>query len=185
MKQEQLIRLLAATLRAQREPPATMQAEAALEEESLRAALADQGALPAAERRALLRSPAARHQIYFLADVIRAERYVRWKQAGIDSTLRYQAAASGAVEPVTLDSNPDFILTLFPLDEQGTAWNLHLKLSAQARKLADAGIRLVDDQGDVWMVGQPDADGELSGDWPGEGAPLELLRERRLRVQPW
>jgi len=184
MNQLRLIKLLAATLAAQREPPVMLPKETVLDEKGIWDVLAGKRHWHDAERHALLRSPAARHQLYFLADVARAERYVHWKQAGIDSALRYQAAASGSIEPVTIDSNPHFILTLFPLDERGETWHLHLKLSEQARKCTATGIHLIDDQGDVWMAGQPDADGELSNDWQRGQSPLELLRERRLRLQP-
>lgn len=136
------------------------------------------------ESRLLRQSPATRRQLYLLADVIRAEHYLAWKQSGIDATLVYRAASSPETKPVSLNDNPDFSLTLYPLDTEGKTWNLHLRLSERSAKLADTGIRLIDDEGAVWMAGHPDADGELSNDWSFEESPLERLHRHCLHVLP-
>ncbi|MEI2780097.1 MAG: hypothetical protein V9H25_02095 [Candidatus Competibacter sp.] len=183
MNRNKQLKLLAAVLAMQDETVAPA-AAGARDETPWREALARKAALSESERKALLHSPQARRQFYFMADVARAETYARWKQAGIETSLCYRAAASPTVEPLKIESNPHFTLILFPLDEQGETWNLYLKLSPPLRQLATSGIRLVDDRGEVWLAGQPDADGELSGDWQLEGSPLERLLQQQLQIQP-
>lgn len=183
MNRNKQVKLLAAVLAMQDEAVAPA-AAGARDETPWREALARQGALNEEERQVLLHSPSARRQFYFMADVARAEAYARWKQAGIETALRYRAAASPTVEPVKIESNPDFTLVLFPLDAEGKAWNLFLKLSPTFQPLASGGIRLVDEEGEVWLAGQPDSDGELSGDWQLAGSPLERLHQQQLQIQP-
>ncbi len=182
MNRNKKLNLLAAVLAMQDE--AIAPTVGARDETPWREALARADALSEEERKALLHSPSARRQFYFMADVARAEAYVRWKQAGIETSLYYRAAASPTVEPLKIESNPYFTLVLFPLDEEGKTWNLFLKLSPAFQRLASAGIRLVDDRGEVWLAGQPDADGELSSDWRLEGSPLERLHQQQLQIQP-
>ncbi len=153
------------------------------DEASFRDIVAGKRAITEAERRILLRSPDARRRFYFLADVIRAEAYVKWRRAGMATTLHYRAAASSSVKPVTIN-NPDFTLTLFPLDNQGKEWTLHIRLSESAMELIEAGIRVVDDRGELWIAGRPDADGELSANWRLGDSPLERLYKTQLSIQP-
>ncbi|MDS4032401.1 MAG: hypothetical protein RKO66_20405 [Candidatus Contendobacter sp.] len=178
------LKLLAALLAIQEDALAPTAAADACDEVHWQEALTRKSALRGNARKALLHSPQTRRQFYFMADVTRAEAYARWKQAGIETALRYRAAASPTVEPLKIESNPHFTLILFPLDDEGKTWNLYLKLSAAFRPLASAGIRLVDDRGEVWLAGQPDADGELSSDWQLEGSPLERLLQHQLQIQP-
>jgi hypothetical protein len=62
---------------------------------------------------------------------------------------------------------------------------LHLQLSERLLRLSDTGIRLIDSKGVVWLEGQPDAAGELSGNWQHPGSPLGELLECRLHIQPY
>lgn len=184
MNRDKQLKLLAEVLAMQEDSVTQPVADGARDEIKWREVLVRKGTLSEGERKVLLHSPNVRRQFYFMADVVRAEAYARWKQAEIETSLRYRAAASPTVEPLKIESNPNFTLILFPLDELGQTWNLYLKLSPSFRQLASAGIRLVDDQGDVWLAGQPDVDGELSGDWHLEGSPLERLRQQQLQIQP-
>lgn len=184
MNRNQQLKLLATVLAMQEDAFAPAATAGTRDEAHWREVLARTGTLREAERNMLLHSPQARRQFYFMADVARAEAYARWKQAGIETSLCYRAAASPTVEPLKIESNPHFTLILFPLDEEGKTWNLYLKLSPRFRPLASAGIRLVDEGGEVWLAGQPDGDGELSGDWLLEGSPLERLRQQQLQIQP-
>lgn len=181
MKRNKRMKILAAVFGAQQEP-----AENAvmIDEVALRELLTRKRPPTEHEARLLRQSPATRRQLYWLADVIRAEQYLFWKQVGINATLVYRAASSAETKPVSLTDNPDFSLTLYPLDTEGKAWNLHLRLSERSAKLADTGIRLIDDEGKVWIAGYPDADGELSDDWIFEESPLERLHRHCLYVLP-
>ncbi|NJN48331.1 MAG: hypothetical protein HC808_19720 [Candidatus Competibacteraceae bacterium] len=181
MPNKHTLDLLAVTLAGQAEP-APLESE--LDETRLREVLTGRSVLAASERKQLLRSPAARRQLYFLADILRAETYARWRQAAIDTELLYQAAASSSVEPLQITSNPYYSLSLFPLDSEGRAWTLYLKLSAQLRQQVITGVRLIDDEEQVWLAGKPDSDGELSGDWHLPGSPIERLRQTKLHLKP-
>lgn len=181
MNREQLNKLLVSGLAQQDEPVAAPEID--LDDAELRDIVTGQRTLNTQEQQALLISPALRRRLYFLADVIRAETYAAWQQEGIDPVLHYQAAASSEVEPVTVDNNPDFTLTLYPLDDMATNWTLHLQVSLRIRDLTPKGIRLLDDAGETWLAGQPDADGELSADWVLSGSPVERLHSHTLKLQ--
>lgn len=113
MNRNKQVKLLAAVLAMQDEAAAPVAAGASAETR-WREALARKGVLPEEERRVLLHSPSARRQFYFMADVARAEAYARWKRAGIETALRYRAAASPTVEPLKIESNPHSPSFCFP-----------------------------------------------------------------------
>lgn len=177
----ELHQLLGELLRTQPDRPI---AEPMPDDERLREALTGRRPFDADERRLFLRSPTARARLNRLAEVIRAETYARWHRGGIAADIVYRAAAGGETKPISVTSNPDFALTLFPLHPEGGAWSLHLRLSPRAFEALSVGVRLIDSDGAVWLEGRPDRDGELSGDWRLSESPLERLREFRLRVEP-
>jgi hypothetical protein len=186
MKKIRIQRLLSALLAGAAEPSSREDPGQPLDDQRLREALTGRSPLDTGERHALLRSPAARRRIYFQHQLLRAETLYRWAAAGIHSDISYQAAADAAPRVVTLSDNPDFTLTLFPLDVAGSRWHLHLKLSARVQaSLSGIAIRLLDDAGRQWLAGRPDADGEIGADYPFAESPVDLLIERRLQIEPW
>jgi hypothetical protein len=136
------------------------------------------------ERAVLLRLPAVRDRLRFLAEARRAEQFLRWKELAVDNGLALCAASGGPIEPVTL-SNPDFTLTLLPLDPFGQEWMLHLRLAARlVVGFAGSPLRVRDEQGVTWLQGTPDADGELSAPWLCAGSPVDQLATNRLVIEP-
>jgi len=184
---QELQRLLGGILRSQPDLPgpwAAAQAAGLTDEGRLRAVVSGRRPLSLDEQRLLLRSPQARQQLYGVAVALRAETRAHWRQAGVDTALVYQAAAADEVRPVSVDSNPDFSVSLFPLDEQGRHWTVSLSLSGRVMQGLVGPLRLVDSDGGLWLQGTPDADGELSADWILPGSPLRRLRRFRLSIEP-
>ena len=112
MNPEALKHLMAAILAEQ---PESVDTEMALDEVRLRRALSGEEPLSAAEQRLLWTSPAARRRLIMLWDSQRAAQYLAWQRAGIAPQIAYLAAADAAVQPVTIDTHPHFIIKLFPL----------------------------------------------------------------------
>ena len=157
------------------------------DEQRLRAAVSGQQPLDEAERRLLLRSPQARERVLEVAATLRDEARAAWRQAGIAPVLVYQAAAGeqgGEFEPLSVDSNRDFSVSLLPLDPDGQRWTVSLRLSRRVLKTWSGPVRLMDSAGGQWLQGQPDGDGELSADWSLPGSPLERLRQFSLSIEP-
>lgn len=150
----------------------------------LRAAITGRRPLNADERDQLLRSPRARARFAAVAAALRAETRAHWQQTGISPELAYQAAADGEVRPVNVDDNPDFGVSLYPLDPQGRRWTVSLRLSQRVMDGLPAQVRLVDSDGGLWLQGRPGDDGEVSADWPLPDSPLERLRRFKLSIEP-
>ncbi|WP_295581499.1 hypothetical protein [uncultured Lamprocystis sp.] len=180
----QLTRILAWTLKGQAEPVAFAEPNPEPTVERTAEVLSGRRGFDDRERAALLRSPAARDRLRFLAEVRRAEQILQWKESAADDGLMLQAAAGGPIEPVTL-SNQDFTLTLLPLDPAGQEWMLHLRLAARlVAGFAGSPLRVRDEQGATWLQGSPDADGELSAPWLLGGSPVDRLATSRLVIEP-
>jgi hypothetical protein len=136
------------------------------------------------EKRALLTSPSARLRLRVQAEARRAERIVRWRELAVDGSLALCAAAGGPSRAVTV-RNDDFVLSALPMDDAGSQWLLHLRVSPRLRsELQGHRLRVCDDVGAVWLDGTPDQDGELSAVWALDGSPSERLASRRLAVEP-
>ena len=150
----------------------------------LREAISGRQALTAGERRQLLHSPRARAQLVRIANELRGETRAHWRQAGVTPDIVYQAAAGDEVRPLSLDSNPDFGVDLYPLDPKGRRWTISLRLSARVMDGLTAGVRLRDSDGVLWLQGRPDSDGELSGDWALPESPVDRLRRCKLSLEP-
>ena len=124
-----------------------------------------------------------------VATALRAETRAHWQRAGVVAELAYQAAADDEVRPVSVDGNRDFGVSLLPLDPQGRRWTVSLRLSSRVmaglvgQDLAGR-VRLTDSGGGLWLQGQPDSDGELSGDWMLDESPLLRLRLYTLSIEP-
>ena len=181
MNREAMQRLMAAILAEQ---PESVDAGIALDEARLRRALSGEEPLSAAEQRLLWTSPAARRRLTMLWDSQRAAQYLAWHQAGIAPQIAYLATADPAVQPITIDTHPHFIIKLFPLDADGKHWTIFLKLSDTAHQTLLTGVRLVDTGGLQWLAGPVDGDGELSADWTHPEPPLQRLHRYELRVEP-
>lgn len=178
------VKLLAATLNQQ---PESVESEGVVEKlqvERLREVLRNRSGLSYREARALLRSPAARRELYFEHSVMQAELYSKMIEADISTQIVLKAAAPADIVTLTIDSNPDFMLTLYPMDPEGREWTLHLKVSPRAANLMRSGVRLVDTAGNTWMSGCVDADGELSAAWALLGSPKEKLLNKILHIEP-
>jgi len=151
----------------------------------LREAITGRRPLDASERGQLLRSPRARARLVRMANELRAATRAHWRRAGIIPDIIYQAAADDEVRPLSVDSNPDFGVDLFPLDPDGHRWTVSLRLSARVMDgLLPGGVRLLDSDGGLWLQGRPDSDGELSGDWDLSDSPPERLRRFKLSIEP-
>ena len=184
---QELQGLLGAVLRSQPDLPgpwAAAQAAGLTDEARLRAAISGRQPLNTDERRLLLRSQRARQHLHDVAAMLRADTRASWRQAGVDTQLVYQAAAAEEVRPVSVASNPDFAVSLFPLDQQGLRWTVSLSLSDRVMQGLAGPVRLVDSDGGLWLQGEPDADGELSADWALPDSPLRRLRRFRLSIEP-
>lgn len=178
-------RLLAWVLGEQEEPLFEDDPVRSFSTERIRSALKGEQPFSKQEWAAVLRSPALRHRIRFTADVLQTERILQWRRAPVHRVLELQAAADDVVRPVTL-SNPDFTLTLYPLDEAGAQWALQLRVGTTARALLGNGPVVVreDPGGQIWLEGSLNSSGELSGPWVGMGPPLEHLKSARLLIEP-
>lgn len=181
MNPEALKHLMAAILAEQPESPDDGMA---LDEARLQRALSEEEPLSAAEQHLLWISPAARRRLTMLWDSQRAAQYLAWHRAGITPQMAYLAAADAAVQPVTIDTHPHFMIKLFPLDVDGKHWTIFLKLSDTAHQTLLTGVRLVDTGGLQWLAGPVDGDGELSADWTHAEPPLQRLHRYELRVEP-
>ncbi len=182
ISEEQTLKILERVLMDQQDPPWSEDPVRQFDEERLRAALDGSRPFSDKEKRWMLRSPSARDELRFLAEVHRAERFLQWREMAIEETLNLQVAV--VVEPVSF-KNDDFTLSLLPMDEDGSEWMLHLKLAPRVlRTLEGGGVRVRDDQGDTWLKGVPDSDGEVSRSWVLEGSPLDRLAGQRLHLEP-
>ena len=150
----------------------------------LREAINGRRPLNADERGQLLRSPRARARFVRVATELRAETRAHWRRSGIIPDLVYQAAADNEIRPVKVEDNPDFGVSLYPLDPQGRSWTVSLRLSPRVMDGLPGQVRLLDSDGGLWLQGRPDDDGEISADWPLPGSPLERLRRFSLSIEP-
>jgi hypothetical protein len=183
-KRERLTRLLASVLAEQTEATGQNIGDTPIPAERL--ALLARGLEQSTEREAvlMLRSPAARRALYFEAQTAAAEAFSALRAAQIRTAIAYRAAAPAVVEPIALDANPDFVVTLYPLDPEGTQWTVHLKASPNAARILRSRLRLIDNEGDVWLSGELDSDHELSSPWTLGIPPQRAATSRALRVEP-
>ena len=181
---ERAMRILNWALKGQSEPhPGTAQLRAP-SSDRIKEALGGGRPFNTEEQKAMLYSPAARGRLRFLVEANRAERLFRWRELAVDNSLELQAAAGGTLEPVSI-TNTDFTLTAFPLDDQGNEWLLHLKISPRlVPALQNAPLVVRDEQGQPWLKGVPDGDGEVSVPWTLEGSPIERFASQRLTIEP-
>jgi hypothetical protein len=181
---ERAMSILNWALKGQQEPPPETAQLRAPSIDRIKEALEGRRPFDAEEQKAMLHSPAARGRLRFLAEAKRAERLFRWRELAVDDSLELQAAAGGPLEPVSI-TNTDFTLTALPLDDQGNEWLLHLKISPRlVSALQDGPLVVRDEQGETWMRGVPDDDGELSVPWTGGGSPIERFASQRLIIEP-
>lgn len=183
-EREKAMSILNWVLKGQPEPhPGTAQL-GLLSIDRITEALVGERPLEAAEQKAMLYSPAARGRLRFLVEAKRADRLFRWRELDVETSLELRAAAGGPVEPVSI-ANTDFTLTALPLDEQGNEWLLHLKISCRlVDELQQSPLIVRDEQGETWLKGVPDDDGELSAPWTLAGSPVERFASQRLIIEP-
>jgi len=157
-----------------------------LGEERVREILSAKKAATREEQQILINSPAARRQLYFMANVIRAEQLTKWQQSGINNVVQLQAAAQSYPDnqPITIDTNPNFIVTLFPPEEIDDNWTIHLKI-APGLLTELKGLRLIDSADREWLAGTIDDDGEISQAWPYAEDPLTVLETQQLTIEPY
>jgi len=177
-----LEKLLCATLNLQQDDGTDM----ALGERRVREILSEMSTATEAEQNSLLRYPSARRQLYFIADVMRAEQLAQWQQSGIENVIQLKAAAQrySDQQPIIIDTNQNFVVTLFPPEEEHDRWTIHLKMAANLITELK-GIRLKDSSGQEWLRGKPDADGELSQSWNYAEDPLTVLKTQQLIIEPY
>ena len=164
--------------------PDTGEHPQALDEARLRQALTGTVELSPAEQALLLHDPSARQRLYALRDAQRARQYLIWKRLGMATQVSYLAAADVTDHPVTIDTHPHLTVKVFPLDAEGTRWTIFLKVSETLQETLLSGLRLLDSGGLLWLIGQVDADGELSMDWAHAESPLQRLHHYELRIEP-
>jgi len=177
-----LDKLLSAVLTKQQEGTSLKK----IDELRVRDILSARSTITSEEQQLLLRSPTARRQLYFINDVMRAEQLAHWQQSDVQNTIQLQAAAQSYPEqqPICIDSNPNFVLTLFPPEGNNDSWIIHLQVTLDLLTEIK-GVRLLDSSGREWLSGIPDTDGEISQPWKYTEEPLSVLQKYHLSIEPY
>ncbi|WP_203070566.1 hypothetical protein [Falsiroseomonas ponticola] len=140
-------------------------------------------ALTPADEQRLLLSPAARLHHAQARDALRRIAAHRLARAGVETEARRLAAATEA-DTFELRS-ADFTLA-GQRDEEGAdpEWLLLLRLSDRICAALDGlPLRLLDEEGLVWLEGWPDASGTLGGVWTEHGTPMARLARMGVRIE--
>ncbi len=159
----------------------------AVSEQRLREALTDGPDLDDAERALLLLSPVARDDWDRVRREVLDDVREHWMGSGADTEL-VPLAASSASDTGQIDVNgPDFTVSLFQQDHEGTTWVILVQLGPNLRAglYPMSTLRLIDDEGLEWARGRPDAQGELIATWHNDEVSLqERAKGHRLRLEP-
>ncbi|MDM8545978.1 hypothetical protein [Candidatus Venteria ishoeyi] len=132
------------------------------------------------EQQALLDSPCTQARFTLLADVVKMEQH---EQQAAWPPIEALAAAEKSIHKLEFEVSDYYHLTLFPIDAKGTDWEILLTIAPKQRAMFQAGIQLLDEQGLVWLQGQLDAQGQISGFWEQEVNLWDYIHDHTLRIQ--
>ncbi len=156
------------------------QDSAQISDQRMREVLNYQARFSHAEQRLFLQSPATRERFAFLSQVAKAEYYQQqnYQPEFID---RMAADSKDNIRREEIHK-PSYSLYLVPY-QNGASWEIAVRVHDAKLRQAPTGLKLVDDSGRVWVSGQPDADGEISGYWEEASSPLLALKQQTLHVE--
>jgi len=171
-----------------------------IDDERLRQAIRGENPLSPEEQRLVVLSIETQERIAILNRIeqIKAQDLVAeqedtqsyWAGRGWDDTELILLAAADAertVKPIHIEK-PLYSVDLLPIDADGRVWRINLRIAQQEiddlLEHTPRGVRLIDNEGEIWAEGPLSETGELVGFWERDDDLLARLHRCSLKLKP-